>query len=121
MTDAPLKMRSWLFAPGDSERKMTKAVASGADIALLDLEDAVATENKALARQMVREFVKDHPERARIWVRINPLDGPYTLADLAAIMPARPGGIMLPKVYGRQDVERLDHYLSAFEAAHEVG
>ncbi|TXC70287.1 CoA ester lyase [Sphingomonas ginsenosidivorax] len=121
MSDAPpLKMRSWLFAPGDSIRKMTKAVEGAADIVLLDLEDAVTTENKPLARQMVHDFVRDHPERARIWVRVNPLDGPYTLTDLAAIMPAHPGGIMLPKVYGRQDVEALDHYLSAFEAAHGI-
>jgi citrate lyase subunit beta/citryl-CoA lyase len=121
MSDAPLKMRSWLFAPGDSERKMTKAVEGTADIVLVDLEDAVATENKALARQVVHDFLKANPaQRARIWVRINPLDGPYTLTDLAAIMPARPGGIMLPKVYGRQDVELLDHYLSAFETAHGI-
>ncbi len=121
MSDAPaLKMRSWLFAPGDSERKMTKAVEGSADIVLLDLEDAVAIENKPLARQMVHDFVRSNSERARIWVRVNPLDGPYTLDDLAAIMPAHPGGIMLPKVYGRQDVERLDHYLSAFEATHGI-
>ncbi|SFO35757.1 CoA ester lyase [Sphingomonas sp. OK281] len=121
MSDAPpLKMRSWLFAPGDSERKMTKAVEGSADIVLLDLEDAVATENKPLARRIVHDFVKDNPARVRIWVRVNPLDGPYTLTDLAAVMPAHPGGIMLPKVYGRQDVDRLDHYLSAFEAANGI-
>ncbi|CAN5420586.1 CoA ester lyase [soil metagenome] len=120
MSDAPpLKMRSWLFAPGDSERKMTKAVEGTADIVLFDLEDAVAIESKPLARQMVHDFLKaNEAQRARIWVRINPLDGPHTLTDLAAIMPSHPGGIMLPKVYGRQDVELLDHYLSAFEAAH---
>ncbi|KEZ16924.1 Hydroxymethylglutaryl-CoA lyase [Sphingobium yanoikuyae] len=117
----PIKMRSWLFAPGDSEKKMAKAADSVADIALFDLEDAVATENKPLARQMVHDFLAARPEgRERLWVRVNPLDGPYTLDDLAAIMPARPGGIMLPKVYGRQDVERLDHYLTAFEAAHGI-
>jgi citrate lyase subunit beta/citryl-CoA lyase len=115
-----LKMRSWLFAPGDSERKMAKAVESGADIAVLDLEDAVSTQNKPLARTCVHDLLKGQAHRDRIWVRINPLDGPDTLADLAAIMPAHPGGIMLPKVYGRQDVERLDHYLSAFEAAHDI-
>ena len=116
MSDAPLPMRSWLFAPGDSERKMTKAVEGAVDIVLLDLEDAVATENKSLARRMVHDFLLGNPQRERIWVRINPLDGPHTLADLAAIMPAQPGGMMLPKVDGRQDVDRLDHDLSAFEA-----
>lgn len=117
----PIKMRSWLFAPGDSEKKMAKAADSAADIALFDLEDAVATENKPLARQMVHGFLAARSKgRERLWVRVNPLDGPYTLDDLAAIMPARPGGIMLPKVYGRQDVELLDHYLTAFEAAHGI-
>ncbi len=117
----PLKMRSWLFAPGDSDKKMTKAADSTADIAIFDLEDAVAAERKALARRMVHDVLHACAgDRLRLWVRVNPLDGPWTLADLAAVMPARPGGIMLPKVYGRADVERLDHYLSAFEAAHGI-
>ncbi|KFL46835.1 citrate lyase beta chain [Sphingobium sp. ba1] len=117
-----IKMRSWLFAPGDSEKKMAKAADSAADIALFDLEDAVTTDNKALARQLVHDCLASRPEgRDRLWVRVNPLDGPHTLLDLAAIMPARPGGIMLPKVDGRQDVERLDHYLSALEVANGIG
>lgn len=122
MVPTPLvRMRSWLFAPGDSEKKMAKAADSAADIALFDLEDAVATENKGLARQLVHDFLASRTEgRERLWVRINPLDGPYTLLDLAAIMPARPGGLMLPKVYGRQDVDRLDHYLSALEVANGI-
>jgi citrate lyase subunit beta / citryl-CoA lyase len=116
-----LKMRSWLFAPGDSERKMTKAVEGSADIALFDLEDAVTEENKALARQIVCDFLKANAaQRDRLWVRINPFDGPHTLADLAAIMPAHPGGIMLPKVYGRADVDKLDHCLSALEVANGI-
>lgn len=120
MTDS-LPMRSWLFAPGDSEKKMTKARDGSADIALLDLEDAVAPENKVLARQMVHDFIAASPEqRHRIWVRINPFDGEWTLGDLVAIMPARPGGIMLPKVYGRADVEKLDHCLSALEVANGI-
>lgn len=116
-----MKMRSWLFAPGDSDKKMAKALAGPADIVLLDLEDAVAIETKPLARTMVHDFLAANAaDRARIWVRINPLDGPLTLDDLVAIMPGRPGGIMLPKVYGRADVERLDHYLTAFEAMHGI-
>ncbi|MGB5779753.1 MAG: CoA ester lyase [Allopontixanthobacter sediminis] len=116
-----LKMRSWLFAPGDSEKKMAKALASQADIVIHDLEDAVAAENKAAARQMVHDFLCEHPDdRARMWVRVNPLDGPYTLTDLAAIMPGRPGGFMLPKVYGRQDVETFDKYLAALEVANGI-
>ena len=115
------KMRSWLFAPGDSEKKMAKALAGPADMVILDLEDAVANENKPLARKMVRDFLEANAaERSRIWVRVNPLDGPHTLDDLVAIMPGRPGGIMLPKVYSRADVELLDHYLTAFEAASRI-
>ncbi len=121
MQMSSLKMRSWLFAPGDSEKKMSKAMESKADIALFDLEDAVAAENKPLARRMVHDLIRDNAaHRARLWVRINPLDGPYALGDLAAVMPARPGGIMLPKVYGRADVEKLDHCLSALEVANGI-
>ncbi|GLK43764.1 MULTISPECIES: HpcH/HpaI aldolase/citrate lyase family protein [Novosphingobium] len=117
----PATARSWLFAPGDSERKMTKAMEGEADIVLIDLEDAVAPDAKAAARPLVHDFIKAHPEqRARLWVRINPFDGPHTLADLAAVMPAHPGGIMLPKVYGRADVEKLDHCLSALEVANGI-
>ncbi|MDO7844570.1 HpcH/HpaI aldolase/citrate lyase family protein [Sphingomonas immobilis] len=113
--------RSWLFVPGDSEKKMAKAMQGPADIVLIDLEDAVAPENKAAARPMVRDFITANPEqRHRLWVRINPFDGPHTLLDLVAIMPANPGGIMLPKVYGRADVERLDHCLSALEVANGI-
>ena len=112
-------MRSWLFAPGDSERKMAKANAGLADIVLLDLEDAVAEEGKAAARTAVSAFLgaAEPQNRARLWVRINPLQGPHALADLAAVIRARPGGIMLPKSRGRADVELLDHYLSALEVA----
>lgn len=118
---APMKMRSWLFAPGDSERKMEKAAGGNADVVIFDLEDAVTPAEKPTARRMVLDFLNRQSEdRARLWVRVNPLDGPHTLADLAAVMPGRPGGIMLPKVDGRADVEKIDHYLSAFEVAHGI-
>jgi citrate lyase subunit beta/citryl-CoA lyase len=117
----PITARSWLFAPGDSEKKMGKAAEGSADIVLIDLEDAVAPDNKANARPMVHDFIKANPQhRERLWVRINPFDGPYTLLDLAAVMPANPGGIMLPKVYSRADVEKLDHCLSALEVANGI-
>ena len=110
--------RSWLFAPGDSDKKMEKAAAGPADIVIFDLEDAVAPSEKPKARAMVREFLQSQAGgHERLWVRINPLDAPYAVDDLTAIMPGRPGGVMLPKAYGRQDVERLDNYLTALEAA----
>jgi citrate lyase subunit beta/citryl-CoA lyase len=113
--------RSWLFAPGDSERKMEKAAAGNADIVLIDLEDAVADEAKHIAREMVPAFIKaNQDKRDRLWVRINPLDGPYALQDIAAVVPANPGGIMLPKVYGRADVDTLDKYLTILEVANGI-
>ncbi len=113
------RLRSWLFAPGDSERKMGKAAAGTADVVVLDLEDAVAEDAKPRSRAMISAFLAAQPKegRTRLWVRVNPLDSPHTLADLAAVIPARPGGIMLPKSRGRQDVDLLDHYLSALEVS----
>ena len=110
--------RSWLFAPGDSERKMEKATAGSADVVVFDLEDAVAEAEKPRARSLVSAFLNANAsQRERLWVRINPIQGPYALADLAAVLPAAPAGIMFPKPRGRADAERLDHYLTAFEAA----
>jgi citrate lyase subunit beta/citryl-CoA lyase len=113
-----MSVRSWLFAPGDSERKMEKATGSVADAVIFDLEDAVADAQKAKARGMVAAFLAANAKhRSRLWVRINPIQGPYALADLVAVMPTGPGGIMLPKPRGRADAELLDHYLTALEAA----
>lgn len=119
-TPALPRMRSWLFAPGDSDRKMSKAIASAADIALLDLEDSVAPENKAAARAMVAEQIAASDHRARLWVRINPLATPDCIADLAAILPSRPGGVFLPKAEGAADITQLHHYLTALEAANGI-
>ncbi|MGC5255075.1 HpcH/HpaI aldolase/citrate lyase family protein [Gordonia sp. DT218] len=120
--DGEMRVRSWLFAPGDSEKKMAKATAGPADVVIFDLEDAVAEDEKAASRRLIAGFLSDipDPQRRRLWVRVNPLDGPHTLADLAAVMPTRPGGIMLPKARGRHDVELLDHYLSALEVASDI-
>ena len=116
-----LPMRSWLFAPGDAARKMEKCADSAADIALFDLEDAVTVEQKPTARTLVRKFLQGRgDDHARLWVRINPVDGPFAVEDLAAVMPGLPGGIMLPKARGRGDVELLDHYLTALEAANGI-
>ena len=114
--------RSWLFAPGDSDKKMVKAAASAADIALFDLKDAVAEAGKPNARAQVLAFLNGTPpeQRARLWVRINPLQGPHALADLAAVMPGRPGGIMLPKTRTGADLVVLDHYLSVLEVANGI-
>lgn len=115
---AYLNARSWLFAPGDSERKMIKASEGAADVVIFDLEDSVADAEKAKARAMVASFLESNARyRSRSWVRINPIQGPHALADLAAVMPKGPAGIVCPKPRGRADAELLDHYLTAFEAA----
>lgn len=116
----PARFRSWLFAPGDSEKKMAKATEGDADIVIFDLEDAVAEDAKPEARKLIANFLsaQDMAARQRLWVRVNPLDGPHTAADLAAIMPSAPGGIMLPKSRGRDDVEKLDTLLTAQEIGH---
>ncbi len=112
------RARSWLFTPGDSERKMEKAAAGAADIVLFDLEDAVAEQAKPKARRLVTNFLAANTHiRDRLWVRINPLQGAHALSDLASVMRGHPGGIMLPKARGRGDLDVLDNYLSAFEAA----
>ncbi|MBY0344235.1 MAG: CoA ester lyase [Sphingomonadales bacterium] len=113
-------MRSWLFAPGDSEKKMGKAIAGAADIALLDLEDSVSPENKPAARAMVAETIADSDNRARLWVRINPVTNSDCIADLVAVIPSQPGGVFLPKAEGAADITRLHHYLTALEAANGI-
>jgi len=111
-----MRLRSPLFAPGDSERKMTKAIASAADTVILDLEDSVAAPSKPTARAMVPAVVRGHPGRELI-VRVNPFGTPWYLDDLAAVVPARPAAIALPKCSGPDDLARLDHHLEALEAA----
>lgn len=121
---APLTARSWLFAPGDSERKMTKAAnATGderADIVLLDLEDSVMPDRTAAARKLVHGFFDGRQDRSRLWVRVNPLSGGETQADLDAIMPAQPGGIFLPKAEGKADITALDTLLHEHETANGI-
>ena len=112
-----LRMRSWLFAPGDSEKKMNKAVASDADIVLLDLEDSVTPQNKAAARQEVARVLNSVADTARVWVRINPLDTDDAVQDLVAVVPASPGGVLLPKAEGAPHISQLHHYLIALETA----
>jgi citrate lyase subunit beta/citryl-CoA lyase len=110
-------MRSLLFVPADSERKLARGLESGADALILDLEDSVAAGNRAVARQQARDFLAAHgPGRVRRYVRINPLSSGLALDDLAATIAGHPDGILLPKCRP-EDVRTLDHYLCAFEAA----
>ena len=111
-------IRSWLFVPGDSERKQAKGRENPADALILDLEDSVAQDRQQVARDQVRAFLQAHPDRSRqqLWVRINPLDTDASLPDLAAVMPGAPDGICLPKPYSAADIDTLSKYLDALEA-----
>ena len=113
-----MTVRSFLFVPGDSERKMAKVGGGPADALILDLEDSVAQDRLPVARGMVLEYLKAHPDRSRqqLWVRCNPLETPLALPDLAAVVAGAPDGIVLPKTYSAAEAVRLDHYLSALEA-----
>ncbi len=117
--------RSWLFVPGDSEKKLGKALATGADVLILDLEDSVVAEHKAIARQMVGDWLSAHRvqpgagqlagqltgqgtgQRTELWVRINTLDSRLWRDDLLAVLPGAPDGIMLPKSAGPESVQQL--------------
>jgi citrate lyase subunit beta/citryl-CoA lyase len=113
-------MRSLLFVPGDSEKKLAKALASDADALILDLEDSVVAERKAAARRVTRDFLAAAARRAKLFVRVNPLASGMILDDLAAVIGARPDGVVLPKAAGGEDMRRLDHYLAALEAREGV-
>ena len=113
--------RSWLFAPGDSERKIGKALASEADAVILDLEDSVAEENKPRARELVVEMLGragESPQQR--WVRVNPLEGNRAEDDLAVIVAARPHGVMLPKAESGEDVRTLARLLEIHEGVTRV-
>ena len=99
-------LRSLLFVPGDRPERFAKAASSGADAIILDLEDSVALAGKDAARRSVADYLSG-ARAEQVFVRINPLDSGHAEADLAAILPGRPDGIMLPKAEGAQSVAAL--------------
>lgn len=112
-------MRSLLFVPADGGSKLDKAVASGADAVIVDLEDSIAPERKDAARVAALDFLKRAgaaKQRPRLLVRINGLDTGMTDADLDAIVTGRPDAIVFPKAEGGASVVHLDAKLTAREA-----
>lgn len=105
-------IRSFLFVPADSERKLRKAADAGADALILDLEDSVAAEARPDARQLAREYLKG---KSNCWVRINPMDSDDAPADLEAVLQSAPTGIILPKPRSADAVKRLSLDLSRLE------
>jgi citrate lyase subunit beta/citryl-CoA lyase len=109
--------RSFLFVPADSERKMEKAGSVGADALILDLEDAVAAEARPAARQLAADYLQG---KDNAWVRINPIDMDDSQADLEAVMPSRPAGIVLPKPRNANDAVKLSEQIDVLEHQHGI-
>jgi citrate lyase subunit beta/citryl-CoA lyase len=106
-----MRLRSLLFVPGDRPDRMDKALACGADALILDLEDSVTPQKKSEARKAVAEFLS-RPRALPLFVRINPL-GASADEDLAAIIPHKPDGVVLPKAEGGVSISDLDRRLTA--------
>ena len=110
-----MRLRSLLFVPADRPERFAKAAASGADALILDLEDSVAPEKKDAGRAAIAEWLAGDRAGVTTFVRVNPLDGSLTDADLAAVLPGKPDGLLLPKAEGAASVEAL---LGKLDGAH---
>lgn len=115
-----MRLRSLLFVPGDRPDRMEKALGSGADALILDLEDSVTAAKKAQAREAVAAFLTQAGRHATVFVRVNPIDSGMIDADLSAIVDARPAGIVLPKAEGRATIDALEEKLSALRASPDL-
>lgn len=111
-------LRSLLFVPADSEKKLAKAGERGADALLLDLEDSVVPDHKFVGRAHCETFLQQVQTKSDIWVRVNPLGSAYIDDDLEAIIPLSPAGIMLPKPDGPVDIETLGIKIEKLEREH---
>jgi citrate lyase subunit beta/citryl-CoA lyase len=113
-------MRSLLFVPGDSEKKLEKGFQSGADVVIVDLEDSVAPAHKAAARAVAADFIRARRKEtaASIYIRVNDLLTGLTDDDLASVIAVAPDGIMLPKANGSANVTQLSAKLRVHEAEH---
>lgn len=112
-----------MFVPGDSERKLDKAPGCGADVVIVDLEDAVAPDAKESARALTRDWLMARDREApgpQYWVRINPLDTQLWQYDVEAVISAKPAGLMVPKAAGPEQLQRLVTMLYEIEAPHGI-
>ena len=116
-----MPMRSWLFVPGDSEKKLSKVASCGADVVIVDLEDAVAPQAKEAARALARDWLAAQRRAGgagQRWVRINALDTRLWREDLLAVLPGGPDGIMVPKAAGPAQLQTLAGELHDLEQRH---
>lgn len=108
--------RSWLFVPGDSERKLARGPSTGADVLILDVEDSVSPVRKPVAREMIGEYLSSASrDGAPLWVRINGLHTPYWKADVEAAMAGEADGIVVPKPRSPADVAAVASLMDRLE------
>jgi citrate lyase subunit beta/citryl-CoA lyase len=109
-------LRSLLFVPADSEKKLAKAKGSPADALILDLEDSVTAENRPNARALAREFLREKHKQS-IWVRVNPLGSVDFIRDVEAIVASNPAGLVIPKPESPHVLNVIDAHLITRESA----
>jgi citrate lyase subunit beta/citryl-CoA lyase len=114
-------VRSLLFVPGDSPRKVAKAAASSADVVIFDLEDAVRPDAKSEARSIVRAALEAPRGGPLRYVRVNSLGAPGCDEDLEAVLPLQPDGVMLPKLEGPHDLVTVSDKIERLEPADRAG
>jgi citrate lyase subunit beta/citryl-CoA lyase len=107
-------LRTFIFAPGNHPRKVEKVFGLGADAVILDLEDAVALNEKVAARQAVVEALR-RPRACKGYIRINASDTPFCYGDLLAIVGEGLDGIVLPKVESIAQLLMIDWLLAQLE------
>jgi citrate lyase subunit beta/citryl-CoA lyase len=121
-----MQNRSWLLVPGDSDRKLGKAMATGADIVVVDLADSVPVAAKNDARRMAADWLNAHrrqileSRRLGRWVRINPFESRQWREDLMAVVRAAPDGIVLSNATGTEAVRQLAAELYELEQANQI-
>jgi citrate lyase subunit beta / citryl-CoA lyase len=113
-----MRLRSLLFVPGDQPERMEKALGSGADALILDLEDAVTPDRKKESRACVAKFLSRGARSMPLFARINALGSGMADDDLAAIILHEPDGIVLPKAEGSRSLIDLEQRLKALGDAH---
>lgn len=112
-----MRLASLLFVPGDRPERMEKALGAGADALILDLEDSVSAGRKDVARDAIATFLARTRTAVKPFVRVNPLQGDLARDDLAAILPYRPHGIVLPKAEGLASIRELEDLIGDADCA----
>jgi citrate lyase subunit beta / citryl-CoA lyase len=106
--------RSFLFAPGNVARRVEKALTLEADAVIVDLEDSVATGEKAATRKQVAEALS-RPRRGRGYVRVNALSSEFCYRDLVETLHRKVDGVVVPKIESAADLHAVDWLMANLE------